>query len=143
MTHPIAKKIELLEKKFFSCKTSEEKYLTLIEMGKKLPPFKEDWKTESNRVLGCQSILYLHTELKDNKVFFHAYSDALISKGIAALLLSIYNDEEPKIILNTPPNFLKTTGIFTSLSPNRSNGLIELLKKMITAAHLYKKTSNS
>jgi cysteine desulfuration protein SufE len=121
----ILEKIDQIKKKFSSL-SSIDKYNLLMEMGQKLSPLNDAFKIEENRIKGCQSILYLHPELKDHKLFFYASSDALISKGLAALLIAIYSGETPETILSTPPTFLQEMGILQSLSPTRSNGLAHL-----------------
>lgn len=126
----IEKKIFLLKEKFSSL-TAEERYLTLIEMGKNLPPYPQELKKSIYIVRGCQSTLYLHAQLTESgALVFQADADALISKGLAALLISIYSNELPGTILETPPSFLSEAGILPSLSPSRSNGLAYLYKRI-------------
>ena len=81
-------------------------------------------------VKGCQSTMYLYSQLIDGKVHFQSHTDALISAGLAALLLSVYNDESPHTILACPPRFLEEIGIGGILSPGRSNGLASLFQRM-------------
>lgn len=131
METKISEKILCLEALFRGFSSSEEKYRYLIELGGSLIPYPKEWKTEEKRVLGCQSLMYLHTEHENNKIFYFATSDALISRGLAALLISIYSGEEPKTILMTPPTFLQSLGILGLLSPNRSHGLLALHQKMM------------
>lgn len=123
-------KIDLLKKKIISIASAEEKYHLLIEMGKKLPALPEEHKTEQNMVRGCQSKLYLYSYEENEKIFFKASADALISAGLAALLVSVYSGETAETILKRPPDFLETLGIYASLSPNRSNGLSHIHLKM-------------
>ncbi len=115
---------------FAACATPQAKYEKIIELGRSLPPFPLEWKTECRRVIGCQSQMYLYASLSEGKVQFQAHSDALISAGIAALLLSVYHDEPPEAILMCPPQFLEDLGIHSSLSPSRSNGLSSLFLRM-------------
>lgn len=119
-----------VKKLFQSCATEEEKYNKLIELGKKNPPLNDKYKVEGNVVPGCQSIMYLHTELKEGKVNFQAESNALISSGLAAVLLMVYSGEEPDVILKCPPDYLEELGISTSLTPSRANGLYSIHLKM-------------
>lgn len=119
-----------LKKEFASCKTSEEIYLKVIEWGKKLPTFDPAWKVEENRVEGCQSVMYLHTEVKEKKLYFAADSDALISKGLAMLLITLYNGATAEYILKNPPTILDEIGLTGALSPGRANGLSGLYLKM-------------
>ncbi|MBS0623376.1 MAG: SufE family protein [Verrucomicrobia bacterium] len=114
----------------FQGKSQEQLYKELLRLADDLPVFQLDWKTEENRVLGCQSLMYLHAELKEGRLHFAAFSDALISKGLAALLINFYEGMEPKEFLMTPPTFLKDLGILTSLSPTRVNGVASLWSKM-------------
>lgn len=116
-------KISALEARFALLRTDEERYMALIELGRALPPFLPEWKVEENRVHGCQSLLYLHTKWNGERLHFSVFSEALISAGLAALLLWVYSDEAPESILATSPSFLQTLGILGALSPSRSNGL--------------------
>lgn len=119
-----------LKKIFNACACMQKKYEKIIELGKSLPPYPEEFKTPSHLVPGCQSILYLHAEFSNGKIHFQTFSEALISAGLAALLLFVYNDESPETILKCPPQFLEEIGISANLSPSRSNGLASLFKKM-------------
>lgn len=124
------KKIAALKKIFPSSSSQEEKYKKIIELGAELPDMKEGDIINENLVPGCQSQLYLKAHLKDGLFLFTAHSDALISKGLAALLYKIYNELPPDIVLKYPPIFLKELEITTHLSPSRSNGLASLYLKM-------------
>lgn len=115
---------------FSSLPSNEAKYMLLMDMGKKLLTYPKEHKRKENLVTGCQSVLYVHTFFEHQLCFFRAASDALISAGLAALLVSIYQGESPWIILSYPPTFLQDTGIYASLSPNRSNGLAQIYLKM-------------
>ncbi|MBI2743500.1 MAG: SufE family protein [Chlamydiales bacterium] len=119
-----------IKKLFSSCKTAEEKYQKIIEMGRALPSFPEEWKREENLVAGCQSQVFLHVELKENKLFFYASSEALISAGLVALLLAAYHMEPPEAVIGCPPTFLEELGIQTALTPGRSHGLSSILLRM-------------
>ena len=130
----IEEKIESLKALFSPLKSQEERYQKIISLGTTLPPFPEAEKSESNKVLGCQSLMYLSASFKDNVLFFNATSDALISKGLAALLIFVYSGLPPEIILTHTPTFLHELGIFTSLTPGRSNGLMSLHLKMKQSA---------
>jgi cysteine desulfuration protein SufE len=115
---------------FSACSTPQLKYEKIIELGRNLSPYPVEFKTPENLVTGCQSQMYLHTSLVDGKVHFQAHSEALISAGLAALLIAVYHSEPPETILSCPPRFLKELGIHGALSPNRSNGLSNLFLKM-------------
>lgn len=115
---------------FASCATPEDKYAKIIELGRSLPPLKEEFRIESNLVSGCQSRMYLHSALKEGKMIFEAESDALISAGLAALLLGVYSGESPETVIKCTPDYLDEIGISASLTPSRSNGLYSLHLRM-------------
>lgn len=123
-------KQEEIKNQFLAFSTPEERYEKVIEMGRVLPPFPKEERREENRIKGCQSTLYIKITLHNGKVSIKAYSDALISSGLAALLIFIYQDEPPVAIIQCPPLFLKEIGILAALSPGRSNGLRSLYQKM-------------
>lgn len=120
----------LAKKIFEACTTPEEKYQKIIELGKNLPPFLSINKTHEYLVKGCQSTTYLRSYLQEAKMYFEIYSEALISAGLAALLLSVYQEEFPEVIIKCPPLFLEEIGLYTALSPSRSNGLSSLFLRM-------------
>ena len=122
---------------FADCLTPAALYDKIMELGKQLAPFPTDRKTETNRVQGCQSLMYLFSQFENGKVYFEADSDALISRGLAALLLLVYSGETPETILKCPPTYLEDLGIAKSLSPTRSNGLFSLHLKMKQEALRY------
>ena len=117
-------------KKIFSMLSAEERYKTLIEMGRKLPRYPDELKTADRLVRGCQSILYLSAKAASGKMFFEAAGDALISVGLAALLIHLYSGEPPETILTKPPACIEELQIAASLSPHRSNGLSNIHLKM-------------
>lgn len=117
-------------KKKFASLNSQERFQTLIEMGRNLPAYPEDLKTEDRLVPGCQSILYLHVFFEDGKCYFQTDGDALISKGLAALLIILYSGESPETILTQSPTFLREIGLIDSLSPSRSNGFAQIHLRM-------------
>lgn len=130
MNTTIPERIEILKKTFSALLSPEEKYTYLIELGRTLAPYPADRKNQTFVVPGCQSTLYLATTHQNGKLFFSADCDALISKGLAALLITIYSDATPQTILLNPPAFLYDLGIFASLSPSRSNGLASIYTRM-------------
>lgn len=115
---------------FRACITPEQKYQKIIELGRNLPPYPSINKTLENQVSGCQSVMYLCSCLKETKLHFAVYSEALISSGLAALLLFVYQDEPPEVILKCPPLFLEEIGLQEALSPSRANGLFSLFLHM-------------
>ncbi len=108
----------------------QDRYEHLIELGKDLPLIAPEKKTEENIVKGCQSRVWLTAEQEDGLVHFTADSDAMITKGIVALLVRVLNDRTPEEILNTPLTFIDRIGLREHLSPNRSNGLVAMLDQM-------------
>jgi cysteine desulfuration protein SufE len=119
-----------MEKLFASCSDADSRYQKIIELGKSLPPFDSSLKIPENVVKGCQSVTYLHAFLQNGKVYFKISSDALISAGLAALLVNVYNEEPPETILKCPPLFLENIGISKSLTPNRAQGLYSIHLRM-------------
>jgi len=115
---------------FEGCSTPEKKYEKIIELGRQLDPYPIEFKTSDHIVKGCQSMMYLRAQLINGKIHFQAYSEALISAGLVALLLLVYSEEPPETILACPPRFLEELGIYSSLSPGRSNGLASLFQRM-------------
>ncbi len=115
---------------FSACANEDEKYKKIIEMGKKLPKLEPQYKTTDNIVKGCQSIMYLHSFLQEGRVYFKADSEALISAGLASILIHVYEGETPETILTCPPTFLDDLGISASLTPSRANGLYSVHLRM-------------
>lgn len=115
-----------------------ERYMYIIKLGQKLDPIGEEKKVDENLVRGCQSQVWLVTDLVDDKVNFYADSDAAITKGLVALLVQFYSGESPDVILNTTPAFIKQIGMEDHLSPTRSNGLASMVKQMKIYAMAYK-----
>ncbi len=107
-----------------------EKYEYIIELGKDLPLIADDYKTEENIIKGCQSMVWLHAEKKDDKVVFTADADAIIAKGIIALLIDVLSNETPEAIMNAKLEFINAIGLQEHLSPTRSNGLVAMVKQM-------------
>ena len=107
-----------------------DKYNHLIELSKDLPAIPEKYKTNEYLISGCQSKVWLHAELKEGKVFFSADSDAIITKGIVALLIRVLSGREPGEIINRELYFIDRIGLKENLSPTRSNGLLAMVKQM-------------
>ena len=107
-----------------------EKYEFIIELGKELPLINENFKTEDRLIEGCQSRVWLNSEINDGKMSFSADSDAIITKGIIGLLIRVMNNETPKIIVETDLHFIKDIGLQEHLSPTRANGLAGMVKSM-------------
>ena len=119
-----------------------DKYQLLIDLGNEQKPLDEQYKTEKNLIDGCQSRVWLQADLIDGKVHFQAESDALIVKGIVALLISVLSDHTPDEILNTNLHFIEDIGLTEHLSPTRSNGLLAMLKQMKLYAMAFKAQGN-
>jgi cysteine desulfuration protein SufE len=107
-----------------------DKYSLLIEMGNSLSPLDEKYKTESNLIEGCQSRVWLQADIENNKVIFKGESDAVIVKGIVALLIRVLSEHASQEILDADLYFIKSIGLTQHLSPTRSNGLLAMLKQM-------------
>ena len=107
-----------------------DKYTHIIEMARELAPLPEEYRKEDHLVRGCQSQVWLGAEMEGEKVHFHADSDALITKGLIAMLVRIFNDQPPQDIIDADLSFLDQIGVREHLSPNRSNGLNAMLKQM-------------
>ena len=107
-----------------------DKYQLLIDLGSSQEPLDEKYKTESNLIDGCQSRVWLQADLVDGRLHFQAESDALIVKGIVALLIRVLNDSTPQEILDADLYFIDRIGLRDHLSPTRSNGLLAMVKQM-------------
>ena len=108
----------------------EGKYEHLIEMGKSIPLIDASLKTEDRIIKGCQSKVWIQAELKDNKVVYRADSDAIITKGMVALIIRVLSQQTPDDILSAELNFINKIGLAEHLSPTRANGLISMIKQM-------------
>jgi cysteine desulfuration protein SufE len=107
-----------------------ERYQYLIDLGKKLPPFPEEYKTEEYRVHGCQSMVWLVPSGDASRMHFQATSDSAIVSGLIALVLRVYSDRSAEEVVATEPTFIQTIGLAKHLSPTRSNGLAAMLVKL-------------
>jgi cysteine desulfuration protein SufE len=120
-----------------------DRYQLLIDMGSEQEPLDEQYKTEQNLIDGCQSRVWLQADLIDGMVHFRAESDALIVKGIVALLVRVLSDHTPQEILDADLYFIERIGLREHLSPTRSNGLGAMLKQMKMYALAFKTIHNS
>lgn len=107
-----------------------DKYQLLIDLGNEQAPLDEKYKTESNLIDGCQSRVWLQADYADGKIHFSAESDALIVKGIVALLIRVLSDHTPQEILDADLYFIEEIGLKEHLSPTRSNGLVAMVKQI-------------
>ena len=107
-----------------------QKYEYLIDLGNDLAPIKEQYKTEDNLIKGCQSRVWLHAEHTQGKIIFTADSDAIMTKGIVAILINVLSNQAPKDIATAKLDFINEIGLKDQLSPTRANGLVSMIKKM-------------
>ena len=105
-----------------------DRYQYLIDLGRRLPEFPDELRTDEHRIRGCQSQVWFVPEKRDGRLYFQAISDAAIVSGLIALLLRLYSGREPRDILDTPPDFVEALELQSHLSPTRSNGLSSMLK---------------
>ena len=107
-----------------------ERYEYMIELGKSLPLINEQFKLDENLIVGCQSKVWLHSEIEGDKLKFTADSDAILTKGIVAILLRVFNNQKPKDILDADLYFIDEIGLKEHLSPTRANGLVSMIKQI-------------
>lgn len=114
-----------------------ERYEYMIELGKSLPLIDIKYKTDENIIKGCQSKVWLHSEFKNDKVIFSADSDAIITKGIVAILVRVFSNQSPQEILSANTDFIDAIGLKEHLSPTRANGLVSMIKQIKMYALAY------
>lgn len=114
-----------------------ERYEYMIELGKSLPLIHTDYKTEDNLIKGCQSKVWVHAELKNNLLEFTADSDAIITKGIIAILIRVFSGHAPADIIHADMGFIDQIGLKEHLSPTRANGLVSMIKQLKLYAVAY------
>lgn len=119
-----------------------QRYEHMIELGKSLPLVEEKYKTEDNLIKGCQSKVWVHAEMKDEKLIFTADSDAIITKGIIAILIRAYSNQHPKDIIDADTQFIDEIGLKEHLSPTRANGLVSMIKQLKMYAVAYQTQLN-
>lgn len=107
-----------------------QRYEYIIDLGKGLPLIDEHYKTEDNIIKGCQSKVWVHAEEQDGKVVFTADSDAILTKGIIAILIRAFSNQTPSAILEADTDFIDEIGLKEHLSPTRANGLVSMIKKL-------------
>jgi cysteine desulfuration protein SufE len=107
-----------------------QKYEYLIDLGKELAPIDKKYKTEDNLIKGCQSRVWLHAEHTDRKIIYTADSDAIMTKGIVAILINVLSGQSPSEIANAKLDFINKIGLKEQLSPTRANGLVSMIKQM-------------
>ncbi|KIX20580.1 Fe-S metabolism protein SufE [Flavobacterium sp. 316] len=107
-----------------------QRYEYIIELGKTLPLIDEQYKTEENIIKGCQSKVWVHGEVNDGNIVFTADSDAILTKGIIAILIRVFSNKTPQEILEANTNFIDEIGLKEHLSPTRANGLVSMIKQI-------------
>lgn len=107
-----------------------QRYEYIIELGKSLPLIEDQYKVEENLIRGCQSKVWLHAEKKNDKIVFTADSDAILTKGIIAILIRTFSDQKAADVMNADTSFIDEIGLKEHLSPTRANGLVSMLKQI-------------
>ena len=107
-----------------------QRYEYMIELGKSLPLIDEKYKTEDHIIKGCQSKVWVHADLEEDLLKFRADSDAIITKGIIAILIRVFSNQHPKDILEANTDFIDKIGLKEHLSPTRANGLVSMIKQI-------------
>ena len=114
------------------------RYEYVIDLGRQLPEFPEEWKTSDNKITGCQSQVWLNMQLQDDgTLHIDGISDAAIVSGLVAIVLRVYSDQKPQDILDAKPDFIADIGFNDHLSPTRSNGLHSMLRTIYQRAGSY------
>lgn len=119
-----------------------QRYEYMIELGKSLPMIEEQYKTNDNIIKGCQSKVWVHAELQEDKLVFTADSDAIITKGIIAILIRVFSNQKPKDIMGADTQFIDEIGLKEHLSPTRANGLVSMIKQLKMYAIAYQTQLN-
>ena len=119
-----------------------ERYEYMIELGKSLPLIDKRYKTDDNLIKGCQSKVWVHASLKNDKIEFTADSDAIITKGIVAILIRVFSNQHPKDIIEANTDFIDVIGLKEHLSPTRANGLVSMIKQIKMYAIAYQTQLN-
>jgi cysteine desulfuration protein SufE len=133
---------EEIVSEFSSYEDWMDKYALLIEMGNELSPMDQHFKTEQNIIRGCQSQVWINAEYTNGKLCYQGESDALIVKGLVALMLRVVNGQSPADIMNCDFNFIDKIGLKEHLSPTRSNGLLAMVKQIKLYAVAYNKINS-
>lgn len=119
-----------IERLFVACNDDEKRYEKIIEMGRSALPLNDKYKIPENNVPGCQSLMFMHAWMEKERIYFAAESEALISSGLAQLLIKVYSGSTPEVVLKCPPEFLDRLHLNSMLSPNRASGLYSIHLKM-------------
>ena len=132
---------EIIEE-FSMFEDCEERYQYMIDLGKTLPLIEEQYKTDDNIIKGCQSKVWVHANMVNDKVNFTADSDAIITKGIIAILIRVFSNQHPKDIIEADTDFIDKIGLKEHLSPTRANGLVSMIKQLKMYAIAYQTQLN-
>lgn len=119
-----------------------QRYEYMIELGKSLPLIEEKYKTDDNLIKGCQSKVWVHADMEDDQLVFTADSDAIITKGIIAILVRAFSNQHPKDIIEADTEFIDEIGLKEHLSPTRANGLVSMIKQLKMYAVAYQTQLN-
>ena len=119
-----------------------QRYEYMIELGKSLPLIDPEYKIEDNIIKGCQSKVWIHANLEEDKLVFTADSDAIITKGIIAILIRVFSNQHPDAILGADTSFIDKIGLKEHLSPTRANGLVSMIKQLKMYAIAFKTQIN-
>ncbi len=119
-----------------------QRYEYMIELGKSLPLIEDKYKTEENLIKGCQSRVWVHAEMDEDKLAFTADSDAIITKGIIAILIRVFSNQHPQDIIDADTSFIDEIGLNEHLSPTRANGLVSMVKQLKLYALAYQTQLN-
>ena len=120
----------------------EERYQYMIDLGKDLPLIDSKFKTDEFIIKGCQSKVWVHAGLEEDKVVFTADSDAIITKGIIAILIRVFSNQKPSDIIEANTDFINDIGLKEHLSPTRANGLVSMIKQLKMYALVYQTQLN-
>jgi cysteine desulfuration protein SufE len=123
-------KIDRIVGEFAALPEWEERYKRIIALAKRLPPMPDELKTDDRKVRGCSSTVWLHAEREGDRVLLQADSDAVLVRGLVALLVEVYSGERAEEILATQPLFIERIGLNANLSPNRANGLVSMVTQI-------------
>ena len=121
---------EEIKEEFMQFEDWMERYEYMIDLGRSLPLIDETYKTDEYIIKGCQSKVWVYAELKDDKLVFTADSDAIITKGIIAILIRAFSNQHPSDIMNAETGFIDEIGLKEHLSPTRANGLVSMIKQI-------------
>ncbi len=120
----------------------EDRYQYMIDLGKSLPLINPVYKTEDHIIKGCQSKVWVHADMESDKIVFTADSDAIITKGIIAILIRVFSNQHPQAIIDAKTDFIDEIGLKEHLSPTRANGLVSMIKQLKLYAIAYQTQLN-